>query len=200
MVPSCANDIQGQDNNANFDIGNAVQCTKYKIGNTKYYMGPYCADQGGAIYLGFFNDDTCSEFADSQYGATTFESGTGYTLPYKDTNIVEYDCISCNAADYGNQNGQGVLDMCKALYSQSGKCEKQISSTYDAEPNNNACQFMNGVSITRKNGLVVQPFDAHANNAARISIVVFMAVFVLLSTYVYFLKSKLDRASIHLMD
>ena len=198
--------VQGQADNANFDISNAVQCQQYKLTNNNgnangnnqvNYMGPYCADQGGAIFLGLFTDDTSTEFADSYNGRETFQTDAGYNLPYGQTNVVEYDCISYNDADNGNGNGQtGVIKMCQTLYLESGKCESQISSTYVLSPNENACSYMSGVTIVRKDVLFVSPTDNHANHVARIFIFVFMGVFVVLAAFVWFLKSKLDRASI----
>ncbi len=197
--------VQAQNDNANFDISTAVQCQQYKLANanTQYYLGPYCADQGGSIFLGLFTDDTCTAFADSYNGRETFQASTGYNLPYGTTNVVEYDCISCNNEAYAFENGQaGVVAMCQTLYTASGKCESQISSTYlsSTAPNDNACTYMSGISIVRKDGLIVAPHDNHANHVARIFIFTFMGVFVLLAAYVYFLKSKLDRDSMPLVD
>mmetsp|Transcript_18707 Transcript_18707/g.45158 ORF Transcript_18707/g.45158 Transcript_18707/m.45158 type:complete len:287 (+) Transcript_18707:193-1053(+) len=77
-------------------------------GGSGLYIGPYCAEQGGAIYLGMFTDDQCSEFADSNNGADTFASIEGTDLPFAKDSIVTQQCLSCfDAGQDGNNNNNG---------------------------------------------------------------------------------------------
>ena len=64
-------------------------------------------------------------------------------------------------------------------------------------PNDSACNYMEGIKIVRKDGMVV---TADAYKTAAVFIGVFVVGFILLSAYVYYLKTKLDRASINLSD
>jgi Tfp pilus assembly protein PilO len=58
---------------------------------------------------------------------------------------------------------------------------------------------MEGIKIVRKDGTVITA-DAKANKTASVFIGIFVVAFVLLSAYVYYLKTKLDRASINLSE
>jgi hypothetical protein len=91
-------EADGQQAEEQFDLDQYMQCGQVKFNNrrrlnndeVKYYVGPYCANQGGAIYLGFFSDDTCTEFS-----STTFASLSGYELPYSTSSIVGEECLGC---------------------------------------------------------------------------------------------------------
>merc|ERR1711862_21938 len=58
----------------------------------QYFLGSYCAEQGGAIYLGLFTDDTCSTFADEFGGKQSYYQLSGEELPFGSSNIVSMDC------------------------------------------------------------------------------------------------------------
>jgi uncharacterized membrane protein (DUF485 family) len=58
---------------------------------------------------------------------------------------------------------------------------------------------MEGIKIVRKNGTIIQG-SSTANKTASIFIGIFVVAFVLLAAYVYYLKTKLDRASINLSE
>lgn len=76
------------------DEGNAVQ----------YYMGPYCAAQGGSVKFNLFTDDTCSTLAKcdggSTRGADCYKSATGNVLPYSKDSLVEDPCIPCSESKF----------------------------------------------------------------------------------------------------
>jgi len=170
-----------------------------------YYVGPYCASQGGAIYLGMFTDDTCTTFADSAGGREMYYSLTGSNLPYGQTNIIDMDCMSCKEPQENNNDGNDaededeVAEVCEEIYARAGKCEANLPYGTVYQPNNNACNYMEGIKIVRKDGTVVTA-EAKANKTASVFIGVFVVSFVLLSAYVYYLKTKLDRASINLSE
>ena len=170
-----------------------------------YYMGAYCSENGGSIHVGLFTEDTCSQFADGTGGATTFQTLTGAELPYATSSVIGSECVSCKEPNDDGQNNANdqydadtVKESCEALYQYSGKCE---SSLYNAgtvsNPNNNGCNFMQGIKIVRKNGSIVRGAGTQ-NIVATVFIGLFACSFVLAVGYVYYLRTKLDRARINL--
>lgn len=200
-----------------FEFADYMACAEYKFENqnnrkldqqeeVQYFMGPYCSDNGGAIYLGLFTDDSCTIFADDYGGKETFYSSSGgTTMPFYATSVIDYDCISCTEPEEYNNDGNDaqdadeVIEFCEQIYEQAGKCETQLSSAGISNLNENACNYMEGIKIVRKNG-VVQQNSSKANKTASIFIGIFVVAFVLLAAYVYYLKTKLDRASINLAE
>jgi len=200
-----------------FQLEDYMECAQANFGNRRelannnyewdgnYYVGPYCANQGGAIYLGMFTDDTCTTFADSAGGREMYYSMTGTNLPYGQTNVIDMDCMSCKEPQENNNDGNDaedadeVSEVCEAVYQTAGKCEANLPYGTVYSPNNNACNYMEGIKIVRKDGTVVTA-EAKANKTASVFIGVFVVAFVLLSAYVYYLKTKLDRASINLSE
>jgi hypothetical protein len=212
------NNPYGDGSNKQFYIENYMQCTKSNIKNNNgerelangewdgnYYIGPYCADQGGAIYLGVFTDDSCTTFADSNGGRAMYYALTGSNLPYSQTNIIDMDCMSCKEPSENNNGGNDQVDedevaeVCENIYTLAGKCEANLPSGTAYLPNNNACKYMEGIKIARSDGTVVSA-AAVANKTASVFIGGFVVSFILLTAYVYYLKTKLDRASINLAE
>ena len=76
----------------------------YEQNAPQYYIGPYCAEQGGSIHLGLFYDDTCTTFADNKGGSYTFKTLTGQDLPYGSKSIITSDCLSCQNNNQNNNN------------------------------------------------------------------------------------------------
>jgi len=165
----------------------------------QYFIGPYCGNQGGDVYLGMFTDDTCSEFADSNGGAYTYKQLVGSSLPYSSKSLVGSECISCLQVDEDADDDDAedeTTEMCEMLYQGAGKCESGLSIDY---PNENACTFMEGIKIIRKSG-VVSTDEPAASKTASAFIGVFAVSFCLLGAYVFYLKTKLDKAKINLAD
>lgn len=206
-----------QEEEEEFDIGEYAECQQYEFENNddgnnrrkleeeaEYFVGPYCADQGGKIYLGLFTDDTCTQFADEYGGKGVFaDLSNGKELPYSESTMVGSECMSCKEPEDADQNDDGdnedadeVKESCEALYEGAGKCEAGLELEY---ANNNACNYMQGIKITRKNGTVVQG-SASKNKTASVFIGLFAVSFVALGGYVYYLKTKLDRAKINLSE
>jgi hypothetical protein len=208
------NNYDGQDQQEQFDIAEYTQCAQANLQNgnnrrldqqQEYYMGPYCAEQGGSIYLGLFTDDACTAFADDYGGKEAYYSLTGRELPYGETNMITMDCYSCiePEAQYNYQgndaeDGDNVNEMCEMIYANAGKCESNLD-VYGVYPNYNACSYIQGIQVIRKNGIIVSS-GSKANKTASIFIGIFVVAFVLLSAYVYYLKTKLDRATINLAE
>jgi len=209
------NNYNGDDDANAFDLADWTDCAQADLNNNnngrqlengvEYYMGPYCAEQGGSIYLGLFTDESCTTFADDYGGKEAYYSLTGGELPYGENNMITMDCYSCIEAEAqynydGNGNDQqdadNVSEMCEMIYSQAGKCESslEINGVY---PNYNACSYIQGIQVIRKNGIIVTS-GSKANKTASVFIGIFVVAFVLLSAYVYYLKTKLDRATISL--
>lgn len=188
----------GQSSNVN--IANYMECAEmsndannrqlengyYYNNGVSYYVGPYCAEQGGEIHLGVFLDDTCTVFADE--GLDAFKSmHNGIALPYSSQSLVSLQCMSCGG--YGTVN-----EMCSGIYKVAGKCETKMSVYY---PNESACSYISGIKIIREDG-VIRTSATRKSKAASICIGVFLTVAVLLAGYVYYLRTKLGRAKINL--
>jgi len=152
----------------------------------KYYVGPYCAEQGGEIRLGVFSDDTCTVAAED--GEEVFKMvHNGMSLPYSESSIVNIGCMSCGG--YGEVN-----EMCSSLYQVAGKCETKMSVYY---PNESACSYIEGIKVIRDDG-VIRTTATRKSTAAAVTTGIFLTAAVLLSGYVYYLRTKLGRARINL--
>jgi hypothetical protein len=200
MLSTCMPNAAADD--GSFNLYNYMTCTAL---SDTLYVGPYCASQGGAIYLGAFTDDTCTAFADSAGGRESYYGYKGSNLPYGQTNIIDMDCISCKEPSENNVDGDDaddsddVAESCEAIYTPAGKCEAKLPYGTSMVPNNNACTYLTGIKAVRADGTIMTA-EARANKTAAVFIGLFTVLFVLLSSYVYFLKTKLDRASINLAE
>jgi hypothetical protein len=157
------------------------------------YVGPYCAEQGGAIYLGVFNDDTCSEFADEYGGKTTFMELTGQALPYSSESLVGAECVSCveqDNEDEENGDEDRVGEQCEQIYIAAGKCESNLPSGMVDEPNNGACTYMEGIKIARADGIMSVTFSKR-NPVVTAFNVIFAMSFLALGFYVFYLRKRL---------
>jgi hypothetical protein len=196
-----------------FQLEEYMECARWEVDNgrrkldqaeeVEYYMGPYCAESGGTIFLGIFTDDSCSTFADEYGGKELYKTVTGTDLPYGEASVLDMECFSCKEpADINNDGNDAededeVIEMCEQLYTQAGKCETNLAT--GGTLNTNACTYMEGIKIVRSNGTITKS-SSKANKTASIFIGIFVVAFVLLAAYVYYLKTKLDRASINLSE
>lgn len=163
---------------------------QYSYGNgdddASYYIGPYCAEQGGEIRLGVFYDDTCT--VEAPEGAEMFQMvHNGMALPYSEQSIVNLGCLSCGG--YGEVN-----ELCDTLYEVSGKCETRMNVYY---PNESACSYIEGIKVIRDDG-VIRTSATRKSTAAAVTTGLFLTAALLLSGYVYYLRTKLGRARINL--
>merc|ERR1719232_942647 len=165
-----------------------------------YYIGPYCANQGGSIHLGFFTDDTCSEYADDYAGASTFADLSGYSLPYSKKSLVSTECMTCMANKDENdddaQQEDEANEACETVYQYAGKCESYLSTDY---PNEAACTFMEGIKVIKGDG-TVNVGAPGPSKAASSFIGIFGVSFFFLAAYVYYLKSMLASSKVGLAD
>lgn len=94
------------------------------------------------------------------------------------------------------QEAPEVKETCTNLYQTSGKCEEKLSWS-GFTGNSNACTYIEGIKITRSDGLIMRG-PANSNKVASAFISLFGVAFVGLGSYVYYLKTKLDRGTINL--
>lgn len=180
-----------------FQAQQYTECQQIQFNNynnyydqSAYYIGAYCADQGGAIRLGIFTDDTCTTVAQS--GAQLFYKSMGFELPYSSSSIVSTKCLACSQT---NENGNYQnREVCSDVYQVSGKCETRMSIEY---PNESSCNYIEGVKIIRNDG-VIRTSSRGKSKAAAVAIGLFTTLSFLLAGYVYYLRTKLSRAQINL--
>ena len=187
------------------EIQDDNQRRKLEAEEVQYFIGAYCSDSGSAIHLGLFTEETCSQFADDYSGKNTYMSLMGSSMPYSETTMIGTECMSCKEPqdadqnnDNDNQDADEVKEGCEQLYEASGKCESGLSGVAQY-PNTAACNFMEGIKIVRKNGVVVSG-PGTVNTTASVFIGIFAASFILLGGYAYYLKTKLDRAKVNLVS
>mmetsp|Transcript_47594 Transcript_47594/g.101142 ORF Transcript_47594/g.101142 Transcript_47594/m.101142 type:complete len:430 (-) Transcript_47594:163-1452(-) len=195
-IPEADDDANQQNENNGDDDAEEVQ----------YYIGPYCSSDGGAVYLGLYTDETCTNFADDNKGRTTYKSLSygNEDLPYSTTSVVTSDCVSCIEQEDPNRRDEEddddgeaapeVSDQCGRLYESAGKCESSIdltSSGMSSDPNTEACSYISGIRFTKLNGIVDTP---KASGAATFFVVLFAGVFIGLAGMVYRLREQIKRA------
>lgn len=172
----------------------------------QYYIGPYCSADGGSVYLGMYTDDTCTNFADSTNGKSTYKELTrGQALPYSSTSVITSDCVSCiekedpNRSAHSDDNGDGeeegvqVSNQCMELYESSGKCESHINlskSGMTTEPVTSACSYISGIKFTKTNGIL----EVKSSKTATAFIVLFAFAFIGLAGFVYKLQKQVTEA------
>jgi hypothetical protein len=189
-----------------FDVEEYLECKEFQPNNNnrrlnenggeaQLFIGPYCAEQGGAVLLGVFKDDACTEFADDLNGRYTYEYLTrGEVLPYSSVSIIGSECTSC--LDHGDENESqdnnkdGVSEACEAIYQTAGKCELQLSSRAVQTKNTNACNYLEGIKMIRQDGIITALPRASATATA--FIVIFALLTAVLAFYVYYLHLRLN--------
>uniref|UniRef100_A0A7S2UPK0 Uncharacterized protein n=1 Tax=Attheya septentrionalis TaxID=420275 RepID=A0A7S2UPK0_9STRA len=205
--------VDDDNQEAAFAYADYVECAQYQFNNNngrkldenaevEYSIGPFCSEQGGQIVLGLFTDDTCSTFADDYGGKGLFETMAGFELPYSETSLIGMECVSCKEQEDGDnyndqQDADEVKETCEMIYNTAGKCEKSLNNGVTA--NNNACNYIEGIRIVRQDG-IIKYNNAGGNKTASVFIGLFAVSFILLGAYVYYLKTKLDRAKINLAE
>ena len=189
----------GEEDNSRF-LERYASCNEYRNENmnkrnlegnaAKYYVGPYCSDDGTKVVLGLFADNTCTTFADSDGGLSIFENMSGYSLPYSSDSVVDQNCHACEKG-LDSYYQPEIRDVCADTYPVSGKCETKLKlSNHDV--NENACSWIEGIRMTpiRSNGIIHAKY--HGSYVAALFITIFATAFVGLFFYILYLKSKLD--------
>jgi len=205
------NPYQDEQDEQQFDPEEYMVCNKINPENgrrleeedVQYYVGPYCSEQGGAVKLGLFTDETCTIEAEG----VTFKELMGFDLPYsgEDDNIIDYECMGCiekedpekEAENQNNGNGNGdqydadqINEMCEMIYSSAGKCESNYPEGMVYNANNNACNYMEGIRITRQDG-IIDTGSSRPSAVATSFIVVFAMAFAAMAFYVWYLRTRL---------
>jgi hypothetical protein len=192
------------------------QCSQYESreqrqleenNENEFFIGPYCSNQGQDIHLGLFTDDTCTEFADSNFGISTYKEMTGIVLPYSkaDLNSIVIDgmCHSCASDSNSYYDGQSsyITESCQNLYFPSAKCENKLSTIMGSTtssnpsntyPNNNGCKYIHGIRFTPtlSSGVI------HRNRygfIVSLFLALFFISFILLVCYIVYLKLELAK-------
>ena len=205
-----------------FDVEEYLECSEFETNNgnnnrrlnenandgeDQLFIGPYCAEQGGSIFLGVFTDDSCTQFADGLNGRYTYGSLTGgEVLPYSSVSIVGSECVSCLGHDEdenGNQNNNGnndafVSEACETIYQSAGKCETQLSNRKVKTKNTNACNYLEGIQMIRQDGIIKA--SPRPSATATAFIVVFALLMAVIAFYVYYLKLRLKMVKEPLLE
>jgi hypothetical protein len=187
-----------------FEVQNYMACAEFKAqrrredrdlaeDEVKYYVGPYCGSQGGAIYMGLFTDDTCTTAA----SGITFQEIAGYALPYSEASVVDASCLSCiEPADVNEQNANdqadadAVSESCETLYFTAGKCEQSLPVETVPSPNNAGCNYMEGIKIVRQDGIITSASSRPSAVATSFIVISAMAFFAM-AFYVWYLRTRL---------
>jgi len=204
-----ANGDNANDDNANadFDISDYTQCAAFNYDadgdDYQYYLGPYCADQGGEIRLNLFTDDSCTTQAKcnggSTRGANCYTDSTGMTIPYTSESIVDDPCVPCSENySYLQSAPAGEVDMssydfgyardtCATLYDLSGKCEQHMKDgKYD-----NACAYMQGIKMAlSKDGYAI---GVKRSLVADVTLGSLAIMVTCLGMYIYYLRYALKK-------
>lgn len=138
--------------------------------------------------MGMFTDDSCSEHADDYFGVTTFQTMTGGALPYGDTSLVGSNCLSCLGSSDGS--GASVGEQCATIYAIAGKCESSLPQGMTSYPNTNGCNYMEGIKITRKDGIIISS-ASRPSPVTSSFIVIFAMTCAALLFYVWYLRRRL---------
>ena len=158
----------------------------------QYFVGPYCAYEGGEIFLGLFTDDTCTTTASDGL----FKTLMGFDLPYEKTSLVSATCVSCLEPQENNNGGDDADDAdqvsegCENIYLSSGKCESTLPEGMVASPNTAACTYMQGITIVRKDG-IIDVGVGRKSPVATSFIVIFAMAFCAMAFYVWYLRTRL---------
>jgi hypothetical protein len=182
---------------AQLDVGKYLQCGRLEgynrnrdlQENANYFLGPYCAQQGGSIFFGVFLEDTCSEAADDTYGKSVFSDLTGQSLPYADTSIIGMECVSCLAQDNDADAG-AVGENCGMIYSIAGKCESSLPDGLAESKNTNACSYIEGIKIVRTDGIVASRSN-RTSPVATAFIVMSAMLFSAMAFYTWYLRKRI---------
>jgi len=194
-----------------FELEQYIACGQANLGNRRrleegveYFIGPYCSAQGGKVYLGMFTDDSCTLFADDYGGSVTYKDYTGVSLPYSSSSVIGMECVPCqplgdvegdDAAAADDAAEVEVKEVCEQLYDTAGKCEQGFYAPQN--PNKNACNYMAGIKMVRKDGVVEV---SGGSSTASVFIGMFVASTVLLAGYVYYLTTKVSASKINLAE
>eukprot|EP00977_Amphora_coffeiformis_P000694 scaffold149_cov179-Amphora_coffeaeformis.AAC.17 len=118
-------------------------CSSLNIGGAHAYLGPHCRSDGRTIGIGIYNDQYCNEYIGDTADIT---EATGMSFDDGDLkNYYDKDCISCSAEESyslitDDTLGSGsdlTYPLCSLAYQVSGKCNRYMSSSVNANNDDN---------------------------------------------------------------
>jgi len=193
----CLGDGDGNNNNngnGDFDLEEYIICAESAYGNNNNnngnydnieYIGPYCDEQGGDVYLGSFTDMYCSIATGSK---TNYAYGGA--LPYSKESgqaIVSRDCNPFGQpADDDRYSQYQVKEDFELLYMSAAKCETDMTHNYVSET---GCGYMEGLQHVSEDGIIRPGIRPNIITTAFIGL--FFTSSVLLGSYVYYLRNKI---------
>jgi len=92
-------------------------------GNSQYYAGAMCADNGSSIKIGAFIDEGCSTYDDTDVD-TYLDNGVKFNNDILEQVADSGSCISCVMNNYG-EDDDAINEVCGNLYAMSAKCESK---------------------------------------------------------------------------
>ena len=192
----CLGDGDGNNNNngnGDFDLEEYIICAESAYGNNNNnngnydnieYIGPYCDEQGGDVYLGSFTDMYCSIATGSK---TNYAYGGA--LPYSKESgqaIVSRDCNPFGQpADDDRYSNYQVKEDFELLYMSAAKCETDMTHNYVSET---GCGYMEGLQHVSEDGIIRPGIRPNIITTAFIGL--FFTSSVLLGSYVYYLRNS----------
>ena len=192
----CLGDGDGNNNNngnGDFDLEEYIICAESAYGNNNNnngnydnieYIGPYCNEQGGDVYLGSFTDMYCSIATGSK---TNYAYGGA--LPYSKESgqaIVSRDCNPFGQpADDDRYSQYQVKEDFELLYMSAAKCETDMTHNYVSET---GCGYMEGLQHVSEDGIIRPGIRPNIITTAFIGL--FFTSSVLLGSYVYYLRNS----------
>lgn len=192
-----------------FSLNDYLACAAFDFSgnddgnNYQYYLGPYCADQGGEIKLNLFTDDTCTTLAKcnggSTRGASCYSKSTGLVIPYTKDSIVDNPCVPCSENyNYLSSAPVGDINMntydfgyareaCANLYEASGKCERRMKNG----KYNYGCSYIQGVQL----GMSHEGYAVAVKRSlgADVALATLAIMTTFLGMYIYYLRYALRK-------
>lgn len=205
---SSSNYYNQNSSNNSLNLADYTQCTAFNFNSGddygyEYYVGPFCADQGGEIRLSLFTDDTCTTLASCNdgktRGASCYKQATGSVLPYSDESIIQDPCVPCsstysylstvpkNKLDISQYDFSYARDSCVTIYDQAGKCEKYMKNG----EYNYGCDYLASIQVGMSS-------DGYAIVVRRSLVADVFLVFLVLSVtfvgmYIFYLRYVLRK-------
>jgi hypothetical protein len=190
----CSSINGGGDNNRNQD-NNRNNKGYDSNGNPYYYVGAYCAKNGAEVRLGVFSDWKCA----SPVSVSTYETLTGYTLPFTSSSIIGTNPLQCKGQ---NNNGQDqALEVCQKVYQSSAKCETNLQID---NKDTSACPYVTK-GVVQVSKAMAGDFDGTPNTIARTVVPTVFATLLAITTFLscgynYYLRHLLIRRLINTSD
>lgn len=162
------------------------------------FVGPYCSANGKSIFLGVFNDETCSFQADDcLYEKFSY----GQSLPYSSESLISSECISCKEPQDANDQNNGdqqdedeVLEICERLYEDAGKCESGLADGVTYYPTTYGCDFISSLHAPGK----MNSANKSSVSAAKVFAGLFAVTTAIFGAVAFYFHKKQERGNVKL--